>query len=65
MTFDEAKNLITGVLENQRMTIKEHTKIQQAWASVLSLAEQTQAAKDGAKNGDDDVPILDPVQPGQ
>jgi hypothetical protein len=65
MSFEEAKNLIESVLNNQRMTIQEHTKIQMAWKAILGLAEQSQAAKDGAKHGDDAVHVPEPIRQGQ
>lgn len=59
MTYEEAKNLITNVLSNQKLTISEHTQVQQAWKAITSLAEKAES------NGDDDVSVQRPVQPSQ
>ena len=65
MNYEDAKNLITNVLNNQRFTIAEHTQAQQAWKAIVELADQTQAMKAGNKYGDDAVPISGAVQPSQ
>ena len=59
MNYEEAKNLITNVLSNQKLTIVEHTQVQQAWKAITTLAEKANA------NGDDAVPIQRTVQPSQ
>jgi len=59
MGFNEAKNLIGQVLENQRMTVREHGQVQEAWKTILTLAMR------GIDNGDDAVHVPDPVQPSQ
>ena len=65
MDYEEAKKLITGVLSNLKLTIAEHTQVQQAFGAIVSLADQTQAMKDGAKYGNDAVPVQRAVQPSQ
>ena len=59
MTYEEAKNLITNVLSNQKLTIAEHTQVQQAWKAITGLAEKAES------NGDDAIPVQRTVQPGQ
>lgn len=66
MNFNDAKNLITNVLNSQRLTIAEHTQIQQAWQCILKEAESADAPCGEQVNyGDDAVSVSGTIQQGQ
>lgn len=59
MTYNEAKRLISNMLDNQRLTVHEHLRVKEAWELVLSCAEKEH------KDGDDAVHVSGAIQQSQ
>jgi len=55
MRLEEAIRILGDVLKVQKLTLAEHTVVQEAFKTLV----------EATKNGDNGVPVLHPVQQGE
>ena len=60
MTYEEAKQTVTNVLNNQRLTIQEHTQLQQAWGDIVRLSDSCNCKE--SKDANDAIPVSGAIQ---